>query len=53
MTNGPFIYDDAIVFVAPAGTLQPQTREEVYDPDGPWFLAHPIVPDVPPEDQRA
>jgi hypothetical protein len=36
------------LFIAPQGTPDPDLKQ-VLDPDGPWALLHPAVPDAPPE----
>jgi len=43
------IYGPMTIWVAPAGTEVPAPEStEIYDPDGPWALLHPQVPDAPP-----
>lgn len=44
------IYGPPTVWVAPAGTPLPDEPADVYDPDGPWVLVEPTVPDALPED---
>lgn len=46
----PLIYGPETVWIAPVGTPVPEDPREVYDPDGPWNLLHPGVPDAPPDD---
>jgi hypothetical protein len=46
----PLTYGPATVWVAPPDTGFPDDPNEVYDPDGPWTLLHPSVPDTLPED---
>jgi hypothetical protein len=43
-------WQEATVFGAPLGTPDPATTAEMCDPDGPWILMHPAVPDALPED---
>lgn len=41
---------DGVVFSAPAGELP--LPSQIADPDGPWKLLHPEVPDVPPSEEE-
>ena len=47
--DGPFIFGPPTIWIAPAGTEAPAVGEDIYDPDGPWELLHPSVPDFPPD----
>jgi len=38
------------MWVAPVGTPVPEPTDNIYDPDGPWALLHPAVPDFPPDE---
>jgi|GEM_PF-6115229 len=43
-------YGPMTVWIAPVDTPIPSQPEETYDPDGPWELLSPRVPDAPPDD---
>lgn len=46
----PIRFDASTAFIGPASAKPPFTDAEVYDPDGPWVLLHPVVPDALPSD---
>lgn len=47
MSDGPFIFGPPTIWVAPADTPLSECGDDVYDPDGPWTLIYPTVPDTP------
>jgi hypothetical protein len=51
MSEDPmFVGKHMTIWVAAIDTPAPENPGDVYDPDGPWQLISPVVPDKLPKD---